>query len=419
MGGNVLHMAMVLCRALTWSLLVLTQSVNDSDENQTLEDSFMEGPPSPMPQDESTLTNQDEEFADLMQVIQADFHQDVTEPPRMEQRLRCNVYVSSQIDGTIPTNVPKETGKGRVRFRFDQGNQQNPVPSIGTQNTTSTPRTPFKLKSILCNGSEAIPTTGCVSTPGCVSFEGTKQYETKVEETTTALSSAMEQLTFGDDVMDVFERSQEDMSHMMNQITAETEKSMESCRSLSRKLSGASDEMIQKVSAETKSLSDNLAGSVQQSSSDVNKLEEVVADHWKKGHFNTEQKATTTDGQSDDATPSPMTNSTPISIQEQQCDPSKHWMEFLNTVSNIMTEATKAVQYTANSCDEPQRPHSDDLLQEYHHTLSETPLDHSWFSVDHDTDSISKLSNPHDLSNTLNNISLDLTAIPKVEEKEF
>jgi hypothetical protein len=64
-----------------------------------------------------------------------------------------------------------------------------------------------------------------------------------------------------------------------------------------------------------------------------------------------------------------------------------------------------------------------DLESELHHSMDAEnfPLDKSWFSMQ-ESDSISKLTNPHDLSalnSTYNgplNLSLDLTAIPTIED---
>lgn len=364
--------------------------------------SFTEGgTSSPAQQDESTLTDQEEEYAHLMEVIQADFGEGaVVESNEKDPGVRCNVYVSSQ--------TPPQ-GKARVRFNFHAENHQDasiPATNISLEHQKAR-RSPLKLNSILCNGADDTPTSGCVA------LDGSKKYETHLEDTTNALSAAIEQLTFGDDVIDVFESSQNDMNKMMDEVTTETEKSIESCRSLSRKLSGAGGQLIQIVSADTKSLSENFAGSIQNRSCDVNKLKEVVADHWHKGYFNTDKAVDLALDKSAAAPPS-MSQSTLNTLQDGQCDPSKQVFEFLHSVSTMVTDATKAVQHVANTCDDQtQRTKTDNIP-----TSSETPLNRSWFSVEQDADSISKLTNPHDLSTTLNNISLDLTAIPKIEEKD-
>ena len=381
-------------------------NTSDSEENQTLGDSFSEGTPqSPSSHNESTISNQDDEHAVFMQTIQADFMDvDAAEPIETSQSLRCNVYVSTQ---------PIKEEKGRVRFSFHGSNHPSPSPSSnvsdGQQNT---PRSPLKLKSILYNGSEDIPTARCVV------LDGPKQHGERLDETTFNLGSAVKQLTFGDDVMDVFEGSQNDMHQMVKGIVTETEQSIATCRSFTRQLSDVGGDLMQKVCTDSGVLSTGFAGSVPTRACNIEQPNEVVADHWQKGSFKTGNATTKERKDSAEASTHPISQNISSPTQEDQCHQSTCMIELINSISIMATKFTKKVQDVANSCHEKGPFVELTPADKDRASTSETPLNQSWFSVDRDTDSISKLTNPQDLSATLNNISLDLTAIPRVDENE-
>jgi hypothetical protein len=270
-----------------------------------------------------------------------------------------------------------------------------------------------------------------------------------LDQTAKALTGVMNQMKFGEDVVDVFERSKSDWNLMIEKISSETE-AIKSYATTTLSPSASPPTLMSKGSIGTSSSYAN-----KQSPScnyEVNSWKDAVADHWLKAYSATTETGDYTGKEEDEYEflKAPMCGAgkwncniqelSSLRRRQEQSGSNEQlsldgfvgddapacvrrgFMTVRQSVESVVAEAKKVnPRDVLSSFDCSQRFEDVQEPQELQLLPRQNPLNHSWFSFE-ENDSISKLTIPLDLSTSLNNtlnglnLSRDLTEIPKVEE---
>jgi hypothetical protein len=264
-----------------------------------------------------------------------------------------------------------------------------------------------------------------------------------LDRTTKALKNVMNHAKFSEDFVEAFERSKSDWNKMLERLSSETG-TFKKCAAST--LSSSSLPIISKGSTSTSSTNKQPIPSCNY---DVNRRKDTATDHWREGCFAATAEGSTFGKNYDSLkdcrdefqfleppTHGKLNVDEPSRRRQKRRNQSSSldgfganapecmrdtFLTVSEGVSSMVAEAKKVRPrdvLTLVDCSQC----ADDISEPHElEVLPRRPLNHSWFSFD-ENDSISKLTSPQDLSNSLNNtlngldLSRDLTAIPKVDE---